>query len=1072
MNWKPAQIHLSNNLRATALGLITLMLAGALAWVVFNSSLANAGARAQDNPAADINPRPQSIEDSSGTYTTIITVSSDPAGHAEFIGMPSSLGLNVTVSSGSIVLNGTPPTSWVNVSGGISGDGSFTATGTGTVAGTPDVTVVMSGTIDSSGALTATYVMGAAGELSGQSITYGVSLTIPSASPEPTATPVPTPTPSPVPTPITGATPGPTATPPPVSSDPKVHSVTVTVDGDDGVCDENCTLREALNASGPGHTIKFAIPGPGPHSVILNEPLYFSLVDLAPIAGTTGNPLVDTLLIDGFSQAGSKANTNPANLASNAVRNILIKAVTPGITSAMSLSPDWITLIKGLAFEGFENAVALNDSGVTLLDGLKLDQTSISGTAKANLSLLNGELASVRVNVDATAEAGKNITLIMNGNIGEDVKFNLDTDGKGEVDINLVDNIFTLGKDYSGTTVDLTLKTGGAINVNNLNVTNLDFAEAAADVGIDIKAGTTLLGEPITLNANISGSTLIGLNRGITATATANVVGNWGTRGSFISGGGFGASWMLDGDVSFDSDNNTIQDNSQGGLLVNYNTNLGENIKIALNGDALLRNGLFNGKFEASGSGSVTWDFANVDLSGGIGDGAVFTGGVNARYDVTMDGSRVRDNFGLGLSFGASNASGDKSFTVDIDGTDIGGNDQGIEVSTGFKLHFSENANTVHDNRQGLVLNGADATIDGDVFTNNDVGIWVKNKGTATISGNTVTKNKTAGILVDNGTATIENNSDISGNGDGVLVQNGGFAAVKGNTVTGNTGAGIRVTGNATAEITGNTASDNMGAGIAVESPVGTVISGNTISGNGGLGVDIGAQGRAANDPGDADTVQNYPEVASAEIDSAGDLIIEYKVDSDPGNSAYPLKIEFFAAGSAREGQTALGTVLFTEDDFASGTGIANLSNAAALGLAAGGSITALAIANDGNTSEMSDAAPVGSTAPSLIESTPVPTPKPTPIQATAVPSTAAPAPAATMTPVATAIPMGATTVPTAAPQPAPTPTPTMEAQATAAPVGNGGSCSRPGRDGGKVELSLVAMLAGLLGLVVVRRRN
>src|SRR4029453_5527910 len=49
------------------------------------------------------------------------------------------------------------------------------------------------------------------------------------------------------------------------------------------------------------------------------------------------------------------------------------------------------------------------------------------------------------------------------------------------------------------------------------------------------------------------------------------------------------------------------------------------------------------------------------------------------------------------------------------------------------------------------------------------------------------------------------------------------------------------------------------GAGVVMPSGAQTTIDRNAIDGNGGLGIDAGAGGVAANDPGDADGVQNFP---------------------------------------------------------------------------------------------------------------------------------------------------------------------------------------------------------------------
>jgi hypothetical protein len=171
----------------------------------------------------------------------------------------------------------------------------------------------------------------------------------------------------------------------------------------------------------------------GVQTLVLNSPVVFSLIGLAPASGTIGDPLIDTLLINGCSQPGSTPNTNATGVPSNAVRNILIKAITPGIDSALWLSSNWIATVKGLAFEGFENFVRLDDAATITIDGVEVEFARITGTTKGDFTMLNSEFKGVVVDVKANAASGKNITLSLTGNVGVNTKFELDSEGKGTV---------------------------------------------------------------------------------------------------------------------------------------------------------------------------------------------------------------------------------------------------------------------------------------------------------------------------------------------------------------------------------------------------------------------------------------------------------------------------------------------------------------------------------------------------------------------------------------------------------------------------------------------------------------
>lgn len=87
--------------------------------------------------------------------------------------------------------------------------------------------------------------------------------------------------------------------------------VNSTADPGDGVCDATeCTLREAIVAANgnPGKDmIEFNLSGAGPHTI---QP-------------TSALPAItDPVVIDGYTQSGASANTNPAELGSNAVLQI------------------------------------------------------------------------------------------------------------------------------------------------------------------------------------------------------------------------------------------------------------------------------------------------------------------------------------------------------------------------------------------------------------------------------------------------------------------------------------------------------------------------------------------------------------------------------------------------------------------------------------------------------------------------------------------------------------------------------------------------------------------------------
>jgi hypothetical protein len=127
-----------------------------------------------------------------------------------------------------------------------------------------------------------------------------------------------------------------------------------------------------------------------------------------------------------------------------------------------------------------------------------------------------------------------------------------------------------------------------------------------------------------------------------------------------------------------------------------------------------------------------------------------------------------------------------------------------------------------------------------------------------------------------------------------------------------------------------NTIASNGGPGIVVlgASAQGNSIQSNSIYSNNGLGIDLGGvsvtggDGATPNDSGDADTgpnnLQNFPVISYATRD-AGKLKVTYSDPSDPANSTYPMRVEFFLADASGQGKTYLGFDTFLDTDYAAG---------------------------------------------------------------------------------------------------------------------------------------------------------
>jgi CSLREA domain-containing protein len=97
-------------------------------------------------------------------------------------------------------------------------------------------------------------------------------------------------------------------------------TVNTTDDVNDGICGAtHCGLREAINAANANagmDTIAFNIPGAGPHTI---QP------------GSGGLPeIADPVIIDGYTQLGASANTNPFGQSIDAVLKIELSGASAG----------------------------------------------------------------------------------------------------------------------------------------------------------------------------------------------------------------------------------------------------------------------------------------------------------------------------------------------------------------------------------------------------------------------------------------------------------------------------------------------------------------------------------------------------------------------------------------------------------------------------------------------------------------------------------------------------------------------------------------------------------------------
>ncbi len=224
--------------------------------------------------------------------------------------------------------------------------------------------------------------------------------------------------------------------------------------------------------------------------------------------------------------------------------------------------------------------------------------------------------------------------------------------------------------------------------------------------------------------------------------------------------------------------------------------------------------------------------------------------------------------------------------------------------------------------------------------------------GTTAGAGNLISGNLTKGI-------------GISGLGtDGNVVQ-GNYVGtdVTGTVDLGNVGTGIWLANSAAGNTIGGTAagagnlvafSGAHGIDILDTAGAGNAVRGNRVFSNSGLGIDLNNDDiPTANDDLDADNLQNYPILTSANTDTTNGIVfVAGRIESTPSTTFF---IDFFANSTIDpsgygEGETYLGEALVVTD----ANGIGYFDGLYVAAVPVGGWITATATDSSGNTSEFS----------------------------------------------------------------------------------------------------------------------
>ncbi|MEM9594374.1 MAG: hypothetical protein AAGD06_08925, partial [Acidobacteriota bacterium] len=459
--------------------------------------------------------------------------------------------------------------------------------------------------------------------------------------------------------------------------------------------------------------------------------------------------------------------------------------------------------------------------------------------------------------------------------------------------------------------------------------------------GVGIRFGGNSTGNQIQRN-------FVGTDRAGTA-AIANDIG------VFINGDN---ELGTPGNGNLISGNSTVGVRISGGSTVVYDNLIGTDV----DGTSALPNGL---GIEIDGDGNVVGSDAsgrrNV-ISGNTGVGVEINGADNelaANYiGVDITGTTAVPNGSHGVTVAGS---GTFIKTLNVISGNLG---DGVNISDSDADTTRLWTNRIGTNAQvtAAVPNGGNGVT---VSITADNELTNLNIGNTRGLGNVISGNTGHGVYVEDSDGSADTRVAILGNRIGT---NGADDLDLGNGLD-----GIRLVNRVRGTIVGqfqsdgptftNTIAFNGGNGVTVTGSANDVsIAQNYIFENDGLGIDLANDGVTDNDSGDGDggpnRRQNFPDLQSASIDCAGDLNIEFFLDSSlaPSNTHF---IEFFLADAdGEEGAFFIGN----QNYMSAVSATANLGASADLGVEFGDLVIATAKSHLGDTSEFSASIAVGTT--------------------------------------------------------------------------------------------------------------
>jgi CSLREA domain-containing protein len=668
------------------------------------------------------------------------------------------------------------------------------------------------------------------------------------------------------------------------------------------ICDDgagNCTLRAAIeesNATAGTQTINFNISGTpdftnGGHNGY----------SIKPVFGAGIPSVTDTVVINGYSQPGSLANTAVAPNPLNGRLLIEIDGSLSGSDEGFNFTNNsHNSEIRGLIINNFDD----NNAIIMLVDNITIQGNYIGTNFSGTTAKPNG----IAINTDNLSP--NNATDVLVG-------------GLNPADRNLLSGntaSSTATASYPGTNW---VFQGNYIGVAADGLTPIANSTNGGSGALSIdNCQGVIIGGSQTGAINIIGESLghgLAPHEADNLTIEGNYIG-YGYDGTTVLGniapGSFGAGIALTDSDSVALLNNRIAGWDQEGIYIGPG-----NSNVTIAGNNITQSGQ-SGVDIATGNTAITINNNNISNSNQRGlviHSASITANNNTVVNSTQTGIDV-----IGVNNVILNN------TVDNNGID------GITVSsTGNNI----SGNSIDNSAQsGIIVNATSNTIGGNSITNSaQYGIDI-NANQNTITNNLASLNDYSGLQIDSSNNIVSNN-ELSGNTQNGIYINASNNTASNNTVSGNTQNGIYINAsNNTAS--NNTVSGNTQNGIIINAFDNTIDS-NIVSANSIDGVFVNATDNTITGNTVSNNTQNGINVSAADNIVAGSTVtsntstgINVSVSDNQvlenviSNNHGPANLMFSSGGSSIQNSTVQGNKIGTKTDgtidgsYAQGVGI------------------------------------------------------------------------------------------------------------------------------------------------------